>query len=154
MHYSPTPSPEFASLNRGSKRDVRFVSRLLDQFSEEALHAAGDPLHDEDLHKLQDEAWSFSRLESKSKVNNDNDEQQDDEEQAPAVAPKRTRNAPSSRHSIVDADDEPSSIAASTSINLLQRHLHDDKEHEKEHKKDLKRLFIEIDELKGHCSAL
>ena len=40
--YTPTPSPEFAGLNRGSKRDVRFVVRLLDQFSEEALHAAGE----------------------------------------------------------------------------------------------------------------
>lgn len=152
--HSPTPSPEFAGLNRGSKRDVRFVSRLLDQFSEETLHAAGEPLNQADLHALQDEAWSFFASQSKSKASTDIDEQQDDDEQVPAAAAKRTRNAPAHRRNTFDIDDEPSGALAVTSVSRLQRHLQDEKEHEKEHKRDLKRLFIDVDELKGRISSL
>lgn len=152
--YTPAPSPEFAGLNRGSKHDVRFVVRLLDQFSEEALHAAGETLKDDELLKIQDEAWLFSKLESKSKAPASIEEEEQVEEQAPAAVGKRTRAAPTHHQSPVEVDDEPTPTASHSTANRLQRHLQDEKEHEKEHKKDLKRLFIDLNDLKGRMSSL
>jgi len=152
--HTPTPSPEFAGLNRGLKRDARFATRLLDQFSEEALHAAGDLIKSDTLHNIQEEAWSFLKLDSKSKTTPDIDDEHEGEVSTPAAASKRTRPAPKRRHSKMDDTDEPSEPAAIATANQLHQHLQHEKEHEKEHKKDLKRLNIEIEDLRGRTDRL
>jgi hypothetical protein len=152
--YTAAPSHDFASLNRGSAQDARFAVRLLDQFCEEALHAAGEGIKDEDMQKIQDEAWAFANLESKAAAMTNTDEVDDGDEPAPVLRHKRAKAASSRRAATDDANHEASSTATTATASRLQQHLQDEKDHEKEHKKDLKKHANEIEDLKARVSVL
>lgn len=156
--YTPSPSPEFKALNRGLSPDAKYATRLLDAFSEGALHADGEVLKEEDLLRLQEEAASALVLDSKPKTaTNTGDEEPDEEERKespPSKKGQRGRGTQKHPQPRVQHDDEPSEPSGSRTASQLHQHLQHEKEHEKEHKKEVKRLMSEIDGIKTQVHQL
>lgn len=155
--YTATPSPDFASLNRGAPHDTHFVVRLLDQFSEESFHATGPTMSIEELRTFQEDGWSFLRSISESKEASaiaGDEEAEEGVGAIPAAARRRGRSSAKRQLRQVDDADESSEPAAIATAHKLEQHVHEEKEHEKEHKKDLKRLIKEIDDMKNRIGSL
>jgi hypothetical protein len=149
--HAQTPSTEFASLNRGAQHNARFATRLLDTFSEESFHASGTALGTDALRQLQDACFGVLKLDAKSRSGDNMDDEQAEADDPPAATGKPPR-AASKRHRAADNDAiEP---AESSSTAKFQQHVHDEKEHEKVVKKDVKKLNGEIDELKQRVKEL
>lgn len=156
--YAPSPSSEFKALNRGLSADSKYASRLLDTFSEGALHADGELLKADDLQRFQEEAAVSLLLESKAKATTNAAEDELDDgqrnESAPEPPSKRVRGGKKHHAAKSALEDEPSEPIATKAASQLHEHVQHEKEHEKEQRKELKKLCGEIEGLKGQIRQL